>query len=283
MSRCLPSTFHRRSGAHNKQRISPRQVARREVRVDKGEQDAALVRAVRTACWLSYSTSVLRLPLGSTSREMAAWRRQLQRYVLLWVSLLFLLLMVASWIGQWRWILLIFALYRLQAILLSSVDDAFQLTSRSAQFRGADPSGTQAILVVLVNIVQIIVIFAISYMTLGGSGGFVPHDPRHLSGGFDFLYVSWTTISTLGSGFSPATPTVRVLTMAETGIGFIMVALALTSFLSRRSDQPDRVGHGLRGWRHGLKCPAHLHRQIHQRRRNRPVRERHRWRDSHRR
>lgn len=85
------------------------------------------------------------------------------------------------------------------------------------------------------NILEVIVLFAALEHVLA-STGFV--DPNRLpygsstpqtSGGW--LYVSWTTLLTLGSTYSITTGPAKALVMAEVASGLILIALGLASFV----------------------------------------------------
>ncbi|MBB3754009.1 hypothetical protein FHT44_006531 [Mycolicibacterium sp. BK634] len=94
----------------------------------------------------------------------------------------------------------------------------------------------------LVNIVQVIVVFALAYQKLPGGGpdAFNGSDQTPLSEPFSFLYLSWTTLFPPGSGYQPTSLTTRLLVMAESTSGLLIIGLTLAVLLSR---MPSRGEH----------------------------------------
>jgi hypothetical protein len=121
------------------------------------------------------------------------------------------------------------AFYRLQDLLFASLDDVLKLTDRARDCWA--PNREYPIVMGLINIVQSILIFAIAFQTLAGSQGL---KLCSISSRFAFLYLSWTTLVTLGSGCAPVTAMSRSLIMAETGTGLVLVGIVLAVFVSRR-------------------------------------------------
>jgi hypothetical protein len=190
--------------------------------------------------WLSLATL---LPLDSKEKGNDG----LEAYVLGWLvflcSLLFLGPCLLQFLGPaWGWLALAFALlgmYRLQDLVFASLDNVFGLTPRGIKWQSRPGVGPAVIAVW--NIAQVIVIFALGYQNLAGTDAFEgtslhPHGP---SGPFGFLYLSWTTLFPPGSGYTAISTPARVLVMAESGSGLLMIGLTLAALLSKIDKSPQ--------------------------------------------
>ena len=171
----------------------------------------------------------------------------LQAYVLLWLLALALLLFVAPEravapsgkqpLGLLGWLILGAAFYRLQDLLFASVDDALDLTSTYVRF---DWRGR--IVLLLVNLIQVVLVFAIAYVVIIGHD-IVPAALQTTHSHLDYLVVSWNGLPPLGSAPPTQLEKAPALTMAEAGVGLLIVVIAVSAFVGRH---PDRVVSNIR-------------------------------------
>jgi hypothetical protein len=172
---------------------------------------------------------------------------KLESYVLFWLGFLSSMLVLGPDSGGGALMIAGFGIYRLQDLVFASLDNVFGLTKRGNTWKRR--SGVGPVVIALWNIVQVILIFALLYQNLAGGGRpgvfEAPSRPAvELSGWFSFLYLSWTTLFPPGSGYTPASTTARVLVMAESGSGLLIIGLTLAALISgidkrqRRSMRP---------------------------------------------
>jgi hypothetical protein len=144
-------------------------------------------------------------------------------YVLGWLILLTGGLSIAPMSGNWGLAVGSLALYRLQDMLLGTIGDVFA----PEPYKGYWAS---KVAVVLVNIVQVVIIFAITYLVFTTNNAFSPWVP---SSRFGHFYLSWTGLLPLGSGFAAKTLWARILAMIESGAGVLLILIALSRFLGK--------------------------------------------------
>ncbi|HEV3231449.1 MAG TPA: hypothetical protein VG245_04270, partial [Candidatus Dormibacteraeota bacterium] len=181
---------------------------------------------LRGACQASAAISI------STIFGWDGEDRLLQRYIAIWTLALagFVAALYLTGLPGWVFVVLAgLALYRLQDLVFASLDDALQLTPRDNQFNVL-PHGF-AVQVGLVNIVQIVLIFALCLKVFAAND--FDAAANHLTTPFDYLYLSWMVLLPPGSGYNASTWVGRALSMLESGVGLLVVVLALSSFLSR--------------------------------------------------
>jgi hypothetical protein len=200
--------------------------------------------ATRFLCRLSSTVSLATIAgrrVGLNAGDRVQW------YVVVWL----LVLALGAWqtpvTGIAAIIVLTVAFYRLQDLLFAVIDDALRLTCRSIAFRfpqaGTDNRAIRgrkaATTILVVNVVQIILIFAIGYHIVntdasGMSKGVItlPTGAPQL-GWFDYLYLSWTNLFTLGSGDLVTGIPAEVLVALELASGFILIGTGLATFISR--------------------------------------------------
>jgi hypothetical protein len=142
-------------------------------------------------------------------------------YVSGWLAALLVILSYAPMSGNWGLAFGSLALYRLQDLLFSTIGDAL-----CHPFPGSPPS---KIVLVIINIIQTVTIFAIAFLVFTSIHAFSPSAPLSRFGHF---YLSWSTLPPLGSGFAAETTGARVLVMIESGIGILLTVVTLSRFLS---------------------------------------------------
>jgi hypothetical protein len=81
----------------------------------------------------------------------------------------------------------------------------------------------------IVNIVQIVTIFAIAFLVFTSHAAFRPAVPPSRFGHF---YLSWDTLPPLGSGYAAQTVRAQALVMTESAVGVLLTVIALSRFLS---------------------------------------------------
>jgi hypothetical protein len=149
-------------------------------------------------------------------------------YVLGWLAALLVILSFAPTSGNWGLAFGSLALYRLQDLLFSTIDDAL-----CHPFAGSWPS---KVVLVIINIVQVVTIFAIAFLVFTTSHAFSPSAPPSRFGHF---YLSWSALPPLGSGFAAETMEARVLVIIESGVGILLTVIALSRFLSSPGAEPQ--------------------------------------------
>jgi hypothetical protein len=124
-----------------------------------------------------------------------------------------------------------FALWRLVDILATN----FRILLVDADRPGwGVVSASRSVLLGLINVVQIAVIFAIVDHALAPTGFLDPYRPAQpgAASPAGFLYLSWTTLITLGSGYEPISPMAKALIMLELASSFLMFVVILAAFVS---------------------------------------------------
>ena len=114
------------------------------------------------------------------------------------------------------------ALYRLQDLLFGTIADCFGFQPFNGEWQSK-------VVLAIINIVQIVMIFAIAFLVFTTANAFSPPAP---SGRFGHFYLSWNTLPPLGNGFAAQTVRARLLVMIESGAGVLLTVIALSRFLS---------------------------------------------------
>jgi hypothetical protein len=149
-------------------------------------------------------------------------------YVMVWMVLLLLLLICMPMSGNLGLAVAALALYRLQDLLLGTIGDVF----KRDPYHG---SARSKVAVVVINIVQVVIIFAIVYLVFTVSSDFRPMVPP---GRFGYFYLSWNSLPPLGSGFVPITLPARIIVTVESGVGILLIVVALSRFLGTDDIDP---------------------------------------------
>jgi len=146
-------------------------------------------------------------------------------YVVAWLAVLIVLLFVFPKGGDPGLALVAVAMYRLQDLVLSTFDDALQLTKRFSNIDGASK-----VIFALVNLLQIVFIFAITFSVLTTSADWVSA-PQPF-GTFGCIVLSWTGLIPFGVSASAQGMRAQVLTMVESSVAVVILLIALSRFLS---------------------------------------------------
>jgi hypothetical protein len=181
------------------------------------------------SAWASLATF---LPLDRKRKGSGGLEAYVFGWLLFLCSLLFFGPASGCWAAVWAWV----GLYRLQDLVFASLDNVFGLTPRGIRWQ--DRPGVGPAVIALWNIAQVIVIYAIGYQNLAaGHGERVFDTPLGDKGGpsghFGFLYLSWTTLFPPGSGFTAISTPARMLVMAESGSGLMIIGLTLAALLGQ--------------------------------------------------
>jgi len=172
-------------------------------------------------CAASGTVSLTRLiKAGEVDNQ---WRLHL--YVMAW----FVVLVGLLWIGPGPgiWLLAVPAFYRLQDLLFASVGDALRLSKDFDKF-----DATARVLILFVNVLEIVLIFAIAGFALVGKNASAGSAYTSRLGS---LYRSWNALPPLGGGVSTSDVTAQALNMTESAVGLLVVVIALGAFLGRPS------------------------------------------------
>jgi hypothetical protein len=149
-------------------------------------------------------------------------------YVLGWFGALILALVFAPLSGIPGAIFAWAALYRLQDLLFGTIGDAFEFFTVGGLWQSK-------VLLAILNIGQIVTIFAIAFAAMTPISAFSPLAP---SGRVGHFFLSWSTLPPLGSGFAAVTTRARVMVMVESGVGVILTVIAVSRFLSKTDPTP---------------------------------------------
>jgi hypothetical protein len=183
-------------------------------------------RVLMIVCYFSRYTSV-----GTLLRRREAW---IHYYVIFWLFALSAILILGPASGFPRWFMVGIAFYRLEDLIFSTLDNVLGLT----KFASADSYAWQTLLVIaLVNIVQIVIIFAIANVMIIG------HNPHAFSqpptDRFDFFFMSWISLPALGPGATALSTMAKALTILEEATGLLMIVIAIGRFLSAPPSTPQ--------------------------------------------
>jgi hypothetical protein len=173
-----------------------------------------------SAGWWLHRFMVKRWPGLEGERAFDSWFYG--SYVLAWLAALTVILFCLPLSGTWGLVFAALALYRLQDMLLGTIGDAFV-------FNRIGGTMVSKVLLAVFNIFVIVTIFAICFYVLLPSDAFTPSAPE---GRFGHLFLSWSTLPPLGSGFFANTTRARALVMMESAAGVILTVIALSRFLS---------------------------------------------------
>jgi hypothetical protein len=200
----------------------------------KPRKDRKLVGCNKLLCYVCCCSRTIS---AATLFDRDQDERRIHHYVLLWTGILILILFLVPTSGWLGWALVGVAFYRLQDLIFSTLDNAFQLTERS---RRSDPyDGPALVVLALVNIFQIVLIFAIAYLV------FTSHAPGSFSklpaGRFGDFFLSWISLPPLGGGASPHSTTAKILTMIEAGTGLLIIVISIGRFLSVNTERRDKA------------------------------------------
>lgn len=195
---------------------------------------------------VGWNKALYRLCRWSRIVSVATWfdfdknERRVHFYVLLWLVALILILFFVPTSGWLGWVLVGVAFYRLQDLIFSTLDNVFDLTKRSKRSDGYD--GPTLVVLTLVNIIQIVLIFAIAYLVL------TSHNPKSFSnlprGRFSDFFLSWIVLPPLGGGASPQSTMAKILTMTEEGTGLLIIVIAIGRFLAAAPSGAKRLDLG---------------------------------------
>jgi hypothetical protein len=195
--------------------------------------------------WIA--TGIIRFSDRISAARVIAWLTARKRnsdfygyYVLGWTVLLLWLLIYAPMSGNRGLAVGSLALYRLQDMLLGTIGEAFKICLHRGSAKICEyPGSTRSkVAVVVINIMQVVIIFAIVYLVFTGRSDFRPAVPP---GRFGYFYLSWNSLPPLGSGFVPKTLPARIIVTIESGVGILLIVVALSRFLGMDDKRPTII------------------------------------------
>jgi hypothetical protein len=173
-------------------------------------------------CWLSRAIS------PATWFKWNEDERAIHYYVFGWLVPLSVILAVGPAVGWPRFVMLGIVFYRLQELVFATLDHALMVTKRGQD--DYDFTWQTPVMLALVDIVQIVLIFAVAYLVLTGQD---PGAFSHLATGrFGEFFLSWISLPPLGGGATPVTIMARVLTISEEATGLLIIVIAVGRFLA---------------------------------------------------
>ncbi len=187
--------------------------------------------ALTFVCWLSRWCSPARWPnTDSQERSIDSREWSIQTYVLIWLAGLSAILAFGPTTGWPRFVMLGIVLYRLQELMFATLDNALQLTKRARRPNLPAFNWPTPLLLALVDIIQVVLIFAIAYLILIGQNPAAFANPP--SNPFDAFFLSWISLPPLGGGATPLSTMARVLTIIEEATALLLVVIAIGRFLA---------------------------------------------------
>lgn len=181
--------------------------------------------ALWSLCWVSRRAS------PATWFKWDLDERGIHNYVLFWLVALSLILAVGPTAGWAGLVMVGIVFYRLQEVIFSTLDNALSLTARGRQ--QPDFAWQTLLMLALVNIVQIVLIFAVAYLVLTGQNRGAFSQPP--TGRFGEFFLSWVSLPPLGGGAAPASTTARVLTIGEEATGLLIIFIAVGRLLAGKA------------------------------------------------
>ena len=178
--------------------------------------------ALSNLCCLSRAVS------PATWFDWDAGEKAIHRDVFGWLVPLIAILAVGPAVGWPRFVMLSIVFYRLQELVFATLDNALMLTARGRACR--EFAWQTPLMLALVDIIQIVLIFAVAYLMLTGlnPGAFTLPS----TGRFGEFYLSWISLPPLGGGATPLSTMARVLTISEEGTGLLIIVIAVGRFLA---------------------------------------------------
>jgi len=157
--------------------------------------------------------------------------RAIHYYVFFWLAALSLILAVGPAVGWPRFVMLGIVFYRLQELIFSTLDNALMLTGRATRgLTRRNLAWQTPLILALVDIIQIVLIFAVAYLILTGQNpGAFSNLP---TGRFGEFFLSWISLPPLGGGATPFSTIARVLTISEEATGLLIIVIAVGRFLA---------------------------------------------------
>jgi hypothetical protein len=182
--------------------------------------------------------------------------RRTHYYVVFWLVVLIVILVFIPTSGWLRWLFVALAFYRLQDLIFSTLDNALNLTTKSLEATQCQPSKWLLTLIVLslINIIQIVLIFAIAYLTFTGHNHKAFHNPP--TGRFSEFFLSWINLPPLGGGADPRSTMAEVLSIAEEATGLLITVIAIGRFLAMADSKRSGRHHPARSIPLGPRQPA---------------------------
>lgn len=202
--------------------------------VARAAADAAPSGALTRSHRVGFNTALWGVCEVSRYASPATWfewdvkERAIHYYVLSWLAVLALILAAGPATGWPRFVMLGIVLYRLQDLIFSTLDNALMLTVKGQKHRKF--AWQTPLMLALVNIVQIVLIFAIAYLVLTGQNSRAFTQPP--SGRFGEFFLSWISLPPLGGGAAPLSTMARVLTVSEEATGLLIIVIAVGRFLA---------------------------------------------------
>jgi len=151
-------------------------------------------------------------------------------YVIGWLAGLVVALAFGPSAGNWALVIACLALYRLQDMVFGTITDAFRFREFTGSWQGR-------VVLAILNIIQVVTIFAIVFGVFAPGRAFAPVPPH---GPVGRLYLSWSSMPPLGSGFTGLTTAARGLSMLESAVGALLILIALSRFLANPENEPQR-------------------------------------------
>jgi hypothetical protein len=124
-------------------------------------------------------------------------------------------------------ILVIVAVYRLYEIFLTQL--RIVASDTFGEYEHTKPSIVRYLLFIPLYFFQAALIFAVLYLVAAPTA-FTTASGAGITAS-QFVYLSWTTITTLGSGFTPTTHGAELLQMAEVAEGWLLAGIGLAVFV----------------------------------------------------
>jgi hypothetical protein len=159
-------------------------------------------------------------------------RGLLSVYISFWLTALAMILAFgpsgSGWLSN---LVLGITAYRLHDFFFSTIEEALNLTGRFESLR-KEEYWKAPVVHVLVNVVQVILVFAIAIFILTTSTDWEPLSTKVPFGRVGALFLSWNSVAAFGVRSDPASSRAFWLAMVESAVFAMVILIALTRFLT---------------------------------------------------
>jgi hypothetical protein len=149
-------------------------------------------------------------------REAGAWDLRRAGYVMFWVVVLVVMWAINPTDDLFRKAFVGIAAWRWLEVFTTGLG---VVLDRGAQVRA------RSLITLAIYGLQITLVFAILDHSLAASSDFITSDGIRATGAFDYLYVSWTDMTTIGNAYIPHSVAARALKMATTTSGILLLGI----------------------------------------------------------
>ncbi|MGE5280975.1 MAG: hypothetical protein ACM3N0_01385 [Chloroflexota bacterium] len=176
-----------------------------------------------------------REPLSPRGEQESEWNRRRANWVLGWTALLILLWLIDPSEPGWKVVVGVLAGLRLFEIYVTGLGT---ILHQRQQVRARN------VVTILFYAIQVVLIFAILYHSFAGSDFLPKSGNEGPNGPWDFLYISWATAVSLGTGAFEAKGFAQVLEVLTTTTSIFLLTVLFGYAISTVLDDEKRMRTG---------------------------------------